>query len=44
MPKFSVGGIWQGWRESYPRKETKVDDAITVFTGGSEKYAAYVMS
>ena len=44
MPKFSVRGIWQRWRESYPRKETKVDDAITVFTGVSETYPAYVMS
>ncbi|XP_047310758.1 probable CoA ligase CCL8 [Impatiens glandulifera] len=33
MPKFSVRGIWQRWRESYPRDGTKADDAITVFTG-----------
>ena len=33
MPKFSVRGIWQRWRESYPKDGTKIDDAITVFTG-----------
>lgn len=35
MPKFSVRGIWQRWRESYPVVQTKADDAITVFTGVS---------
>lgn len=35
MPKFSVRGIWQRWRESYPVGQTKADDAITVFTGVS---------
>lgn len=35
MPKFSVRGIWQRWRESYPTKGNKADDAITVFTGVS---------
>lgn len=33
MPKFSVRGIWQRWRESYPKDGAKADDAITVFTG-----------
>jgi hypothetical protein len=38
MPKFSVRGIWQRWRESYPGKETKANDAaVTVFTGVSHK-------
>lgn len=36
MPKFSVRGIWQRWRESYPKDGSKVDDTITVFTGVSE--------
>lgn len=35
MPKFSVRGIWQRWRESYPTNGTKADDCITVFTGVS---------
>lgn len=35
MPKFSVRGIWQRWRESYPTEGSKPDDAITVFTGVS---------
>ncbi|XP_027168056.1 malonate--CoA ligase isoform X2 [Coffea eugenioides] len=42
MPKFSVRGIWQRWRESYPRKETKVDDAITVFTGVPTMYTRLI--
>lgn len=33
MPKFSVRGVWQRWRESYPKDGNKADDAITVFTG-----------
>ncbi|KZV26078.1 malonate--CoA ligase [Dorcoceras hygrometricum] len=33
MPKFSVRGVWQRWRESYPGDQTKSNDAITVFTG-----------
>lgn len=33
MPKFSVSGVWQRWRESYPKDGSKVNDAITVFTG-----------
>ncbi|CAA2974524.1 malonate-- ligase [Olea europaea subsp. europaea] len=33
MPKFSVRGIWQRWRESYLSDETEAEDAITVFTG-----------
>ncbi|XP_071901488.1 probable CoA ligase CCL8 isoform X3 [Coffea arabica] len=42
MPKFSIRGIWQRWRESYPRKETKVDDAITVFTGVPTMYTRLI--
>ncbi|CAI9773607.1 unnamed protein product [Fraxinus pennsylvanica] len=38
MPKFSVRGIWQRWRESYLSDETKADDAITVFTGVPTMY------
>ncbi|XP_057489506.1 uncharacterized protein LOC130775420 [Actinidia eriantha] len=33
MPKFSVRGIWQRWRESYPEDGTKAEGAISVFTG-----------
>ncbi|OIW11890.1 hypothetical protein TanjilG_25803 [Lupinus angustifolius] len=33
LPKFSVRGIWQRWRESYPTEGSKSDDAITLFTG-----------
>ncbi|KAM0888716.1 hypothetical protein ACQ4PT_028190 [Festuca glaucescens] len=32
MPKFSVRGVWQRWRESYPSGASKSSDAITVFT------------
>ncbi|KAA0046889.1 malonate--CoA ligase isoform X1 [Cucumis melo var. makuwa] len=39
MPKFSVSGIWKRWRESYPSKSSKSDDAITVFTGVPTMYA-----
>jgi hypothetical protein len=39
MPKFSVRGIWQRWRESYPPNGSKADDAITVFTGVSFLFA-----
>jgi len=35
LPKFSVRGVWQRWRESYPADGSKADDAITVFTGVS---------
>lgn len=35
MPKFSVRGIWQRWREAYPQNGIKADDSITVFTGVS---------
>ncbi|KAF8393391.1 hypothetical protein HHK36_021634 [Tetracentron sinense] len=38
IPKFSVRGIWQRWRESYPKDGIKVDDAITVFTGVPTMY------
>lgn len=33
MPKFSVRGVWQQWRESYPLEGGKSDRPITVFTG-----------
>lgn len=33
MPKFSVRGIWQRWRESYPVNGNGAGDAITAFTG-----------
>ena len=33
MPKFSVRGVWQRWRESYPLEGGKSDRPITVFTG-----------
>ncbi|KAK9142649.1 hypothetical protein Syun_012049 [Stephania yunnanensis] len=39
MSKFSVRGIWQRLRESYPQDGTKVDDAITVFTGVPTMYS-----
>ncbi|XP_008789318.2 malonate--CoA ligase-like isoform X2 [Phoenix dactylifera] len=38
MPKFSVRGVWQRWRESYPRDGSKADDAITLFTGVPTMY------
>ncbi|XP_062206947.1 probable CoA ligase CCL8 isoform X2 [Phragmites australis] len=38
MPKFSVRGIWQRWRESYPNDASKSDEAITVFTGVPTMY------
>ncbi|GFZ04172.1 AMP-dependent synthetase and ligase family protein [Actinidia rufa] len=36
MPKFSVRGIWQRWRESYPEDGTKAEGAISVFTGEND--------
>ncbi|CAA0830484.1 Malonate--CoA ligase [Striga hermonthica] len=42
MPKFSVRGIWQRWRESYPEDQTKTDDAITVFTGVPTIYSRLI--
>ncbi|KAM3380215.1 putative CoA ligase CCL8 isoform X1 [Capsicum galapagoense] len=42
MPKFSVRGIWQRWRESYPADGTKVDNAITVFTGVPTMYTRLI--
>ncbi|CAL4973930.1 unnamed protein product [Urochloa decumbens] len=38
IPKFSVSGIWQRWRESYPKDASKSDEAITVFTGVPTMY------
>ncbi|XP_059457568.1 probable CoA ligase CCL8 [Corylus avellana] len=42
MPKFSVRGIWQRWRESYPVDGTKANDAITVFTGVPTVYTRLI--
>ncbi|KAL3528748.1 hypothetical protein ACH5RR_008070 [Cinchona calisaya] len=42
MPKFSAREIWQRWRESYPGKDSKVDDAITVFTGVPTMYTRLI--
>ncbi|XP_026408850.1 malonate--CoA ligase-like isoform X1 [Papaver somniferum] len=42
MPKFSVSGIWQRWRESYPKDGTKLDDAVTVFTGVPTMYTRFL--
>lgn len=42
MPKFSVRGIWQRWRESFPTDGAKVDDAITVFTGVPTMYTRLI--
>lgn len=41
MPKFSVRGIWQRWRESYP-DGSKAADAITVFTGVPTMYTRLI--
>ncbi|XP_049935937.1 probable CoA ligase CCL8 isoform X2 [Nymphaea colorata] len=38
MPKFTVRGIWQRWRESYPQDGNRANDAITVFTGVPTMY------
>lgn len=38
IPKFSVSGIWQRWRESYPNDASKNNEAITVFTGVPTMY------
>ncbi|KOM27367.1 hypothetical protein LR48_Vigan406s017700 [Vigna angularis] len=42
LPKFSVRGVWQRWRESYPTDGSKADDAITVFTGVPTIYARLI--
>ncbi|CAI8601153.1 unnamed protein product [Vicia faba] len=42
LPKFSVRGVWQRWRESYPNEGSKADDAITVFTGVPTIYARLI--
>ncbi|KAF4372495.1 hypothetical protein F8388_027168 [Cannabis sativa] len=42
LPKFSVRGIWQRWRESYPTSETKANDSITVFTGVPTMYTRLI--
>ncbi|KAF3334260.1 malonate--CoA ligase-like protein [Carex littledalei] len=38
MPKFSVRGIWQRWRDSYPKDGYEADGAITLFTGVPTMY------
>ncbi|KAG0456454.1 hypothetical protein HPP92_024242 [Vanilla planifolia] len=38
LPKFSVRGVWQRWRESYPADGSKSDNAITLFTGVPTMY------
>ncbi|KAL2554958.1 Malonate--CoA ligase [Forsythia ovata] len=42
MPKFSVRGIWQRWRESYPKDGSKAGDAVTVFTGVPTMYTRLI--
>ncbi|KAG5537729.1 hypothetical protein RHGRI_024996 [Rhododendron griersonianum] len=42
IPKFSVRGIWQRWRESYPKDGEKAEDAITVFTGVPTMYTRLI--
>ncbi|CAB4272583.1 unnamed protein product [Prunus armeniaca] len=44
MPKFSVRGIWQRWRESYPINGTKAADGITVFTGVPTMYTRLIQA
>lgn len=41
LPKFSVRGIWQRFRESYP-EGSHSDEAITVFTGVSTLTLSYI--
>lgn len=43
LPKFSVRGVWQRWRESYPTGGSKVDGgAITAFTGVPTIYSRLI--
>ncbi|KAH9665901.1 Malonate--CoA ligase [Citrus sinensis] len=42
MPKFSVRGIWQRWRESYPVNGNGAGDAITAFTGVPTMYTRLI--
>ncbi|PRQ50976.1 putative long-chain-fatty-acid--CoA ligase [Rosa chinensis] len=44
MPKFSVRGIWQRWREAYPKNGTKADEGITVFTGVPTMYTRLIQA
>ncbi|KAJ0986058.1 hypothetical protein J5N97_004414 [Dioscorea zingiberensis] len=39
LPKFSVRGVWQRWRESYPKDGSKTNNAITLFTGVPTMYS-----
>ncbi|XP_024519884.1 malonate--CoA ligase [Selaginella moellendorffii] len=38
IPKFSVTGVWQCWRESYPSKNSQAENPITCFTGVPTMY------
>ncbi|KAH7547263.1 hypothetical protein FEM48_Zijuj01G0291300 [Ziziphus jujuba var. spinosa] len=42
LPKFSVRGIWQRWRESYPINGNKTGGGITLFTGVPTMYTRLV--
>lgn len=42
MPKFSVRGIWQRWRESYPVNGNRAGEAITAFTGVPTMYTRLI--
>ncbi|CAK9174580.1 unnamed protein product [Ilex paraguariensis] len=42
IPKFSVRGVWQRWRESYPDNGNKAMDAVTVFTGVPTMYTRLI--
>ncbi|RWW79223.1 hypothetical protein BHE74_00012507 [Ensete ventricosum] len=42
MPKFSVRGVWQRWRDSYPKDGNKAADAITLFTGVTSRNLCFV--
>ncbi|WCJ40802.1 Malonate--CoA ligase [Euphorbia peplus] len=42
MTKFSVRGIWQRWRESFPANGSKADNALTVFTGVPTMYTRLI--
>ncbi|KAJ4718092.1 Malonate--CoA ligase [Melia azedarach] len=42
LPKFSVRGIWQRWRESYPTNGNRAGDAITAFTGVPTMYTRLI--
>ncbi|KAL8153154.1 hypothetical protein V2J09_010914 [Rumex salicifolius] len=37
-----VSGIWQRWRDSYPKDGSKADNAVTVFTGVPTMYTRLI--